>query len=316
MVGSSTKRFVTLDVFTHARFSGNPLAVVPDARGLTDAQMQTITREFNLSETIFVFPPENPAHDARVRIFYPQGEMPFAGHPTLGCAIYLACVAQNRAGNPSGDFEQQIVLEEPAGVVPVRVWRRGGETQAEFQAPVTPQMCDGHLARDECAAALGLQLEDIAPLGGTVAQGGPRFGYIGLRDSAALDRARPSQPVFDTCQRRLDVGGFYVFAKGPAQDGLECDWQARMFDPMGGIPEDPATGSATAIFAARLLWMGAIGDGETRLRLSQGVQMGRASALGLRIEVAQGRLRFVHVSGGAVMVSRGALIVPPHSADR
>ncbi|TAG15225.1 MAG: PhzF family phenazine biosynthesis protein, partial [Rhodobacterales bacterium] len=125
--------FHTCDVFTDRAFQGNPLAIVLGADGLTTAQMQTIAREFNLSETIFVQAPANPAHTARVRIFFPTAEIPFAGHPTIGCAIHLA-----EAMAPPGDYAMSLVLEEEAGLVPVQVWRKAGRTRAEFVAPVVP----------------------------------------------------------------------------------------------------------------------------------------------------------------------------------
>jgi trans-2,3-dihydro-3-hydroxyanthranilate isomerase len=149
--------FHTCDVFTDRAFQGNPLAIVLGADDLTPAQMQTIAREFNLSETIFVQQPRDPAHTARVRIFFPTAEIPFAGHPTIGCAIHLATAM---AG--SGDFDRDLVLEEEAGLVPVRVWRRGGMVRAEFRAPVVPHGVTDAPDRDRAlkvarlAAALGL----------------------------------------------------------------------------------------------------------------------------------------------------------------
>ncbi|WP_406735653.1 PhzF family phenazine biosynthesis protein [Thioclava sp. GXIMD4215] len=311
MAGSSTRAFVTLDVFTTTPFAGNPLALLPDATGLSDAQMQTIAREFNLSETIFVFPPADPAHRARVRIFYPQGEMSFAGHPTIGCAIFLAL--EDLAPDTDGaDFDRVLVLEEEAGLVPVRVWREAGEIRAEFQAPVLPECLPDDLpqsaAPDRCAAALGLGPADLddAPL--AVIAGGPRFAFIGLRDTEALARAWPVQPAFDLLQTELAAAGVYLYAPTGAYR-----WQGRMFDPMGGIPEDPATGSATALFAAQLLARGALRDGETCFALQQGVEMGRISDLGLRVICRGGRLASVHVSGAAVEISRGRLRPPPRS---
>ena len=151
-------RFHTLDVFTDTPFAGNPLAVVLDAGALTTAQMQTIAREFNLSETIFVMPPQDPAHTARVRIFFPTAEIPFAGHPTIGCAILLAETA-----NPGGDFAITITLEEEAGLVPVAVTRTGGRITAELTAPVLPHPAGDTPDTALLAAALGLGAKDIGP---------------------------------------------------------------------------------------------------------------------------------------------------------
>ena len=140
--------FHTLDVFTETPYTGNPLAVVLDAGGLTKRQMQTIAREFNLSETIFVRPPVDPDHTAEVRIFLPETEIPFAGHPTIGCAILLAEQAQ-----VPGDWTTLVTLEEQAGLVSVAVTRKGGRTHAELTAPVVPHAQPGVITAADAAAA-------------------------------------------------------------------------------------------------------------------------------------------------------------------
>ena len=151
-------QFHTLDVFTASRFGGNPLAVVMGADGLATVEMQAIAREFNLSETIFVQTPESAANTARVRIFFPTGEMPFAGHPTLGCAILLAEMNQKQGCS----FETEIRLEEAAGLVPVKVTRIGDVPVGIFKAPVVPFAAEGILpGREDMAAALGLEPHDI-----------------------------------------------------------------------------------------------------------------------------------------------------------
>jgi trans-2,3-dihydro-3-hydroxyanthranilate isomerase len=253
--------FHTCDVFTNRPFVGYPLAIVLGADDLTPGQMQTLAREFNLSETIFVQRPVNPAHTARVRIFFPTAEIPFAGHPTIGCAIHLATAA---AG--PGDFDRQIVLEEEAGLVPVRVWRQGGETRAEFIAPVVPHaVSDATVAGpDRLAAALGLAAADIgfgAHRPG-LWQGGPRFLYAPIASLDALTRARPIEPAWSEVTMAAGVDSIYLYAKDSARD-----YRARMFSPTAGIPEDPATGSASAILAAQLLASGTLTEGETRRAL-------------------------------------------------
>lgn len=297
-------RFHTLDVFTDRPFTGNPLAVVLGADDLTPARMQTIAREFNLSETIFVQRPRNPAHTARVRIFLPTAEIPFAGHPTIGCAIHLATVAE-----AAGDFDRSLVLEEEAGLVPVRVWRRGEVTRAEFVAPVLPHGVAGAriAADDRIAAALGLQPDEIG-LGSHrpgLWQGGPRFLYAPVGSLDALVRARPMQPFWSEVTNAAGTFGIYVYAEGP-----DCDFRARMFEPSGGVPEDPATGSASAILAAQLLAFGALPEGETWLALQQGVEMGRPSQIGLTARVAAGCLTEVRIAGSTVPVSEGWIRVP------
>ncbi len=300
--------FRTYDVFTDRPFVGNPLAIVLGADDLTPAQMQTLAREFNLSETIFVQRPANPAHTARVRIFFPTAEIPFAGHPTIGCAIHLASTA---AG--PGDFDQDLVLEEEAGLVPVRVWCRGGRIEAEFVAPVLAHAVtdapDTGAALDgrRLAAALGLGRHEIgfgAHQPG-LWQGGPRFLYVPVAGLDALARARPLEPVWSEQMQAAGVDSAYLYTPGSG-----CDYRARLFSPTAGIPEDPATGSASAIFAAQLLASGALSEDETRLTLHQGVEMGRPSVIGLTVRLAAGRLAEVRVAGCAVPVGEGRVRVP------
>ncbi len=298
--------FSVWDVFTTRPYAGNPLAIVEDAGHLSDAAMQAITREFNLSETIFVMAPEgdDPAHTAKVRIFTPHAEIPFAGHPTVGCAIHLATQAADK-----GDFATTLTLQEVAGLVPVTVERRGKSVAAEFRAPVLPFAPDGGTAPDagQAAAALGLAPEQVGFEGHApgVWQGGPGFVYVPVADMEALRAAAPGGAAYEAVCSEAGFGGIYVYTRGEA-----TDFAARMFAPGEGIPEDPATGSASAILAGQLLASGALGEGETQLTLAQGVEMGRPSAIGLRVTVTGGALEAVHVSGSAVPVSQGE-ITPP-----
>ena len=192
--------FHTFDVFTDTPYCGNPLAIVLGADNLGTMQMQTIAREFNLSKTIFVQSPDDPAHTAKVRIFLPTAELPFAGHPTIGCAILLA-----EKLNPSGDFEVEITLEEVAGLVPVNVARRGGNTTAEFTAPVIPFTHNGTLpATANIAKAVGLQASDIGTCG--IFQGGPSFINIPVNSIAALSIASPNGPEWIELTQGVDMG--------------------------------------------------------------------------------------------------------------
>ncbi len=294
--------FHTLDVFTDRPYTGNPLAVVLGADGLTTRQMQTMAREFNLSETIFVMAPRDPAHTARVRIFFPTAEIPFAGHPTLGCAVLLAGLAHG-----DGDWQAEITLEEEAGIVPVHLTRAHGLTHGTFTAPVIPHAAPGRADGTEIAAALGLRTGQIGF--GThrpgVWQGGPRFLYAPVADGAALAAARPQEPAWSTLMAGAGVDSAYLYTQG-----TDTDVAARLFSPTAGIPEDPATGSATAILSANLLAAGALGEGENHFTLSQGVEMGRPSRLALTVTVAQGALVAVRIGGNAVPVSHGR-IAPP-----
>lgn len=296
--------FTTCDVFTKLSFSGNPLAIVEGAKDLSTTQMQTIAREFNLSETIFVQPPVDPSHTAKVRIFFPTAEIPFAGHPTIGCAIHLAL---QDAGD--GDFDTLVTLEEEAGLVPVRVWRHGGQTRAELTAPVVPHAArEGQTpAREMLAAMLGLATEQIGF--GThhpgVYEGGPRFLYIPIKDLGALGKARAMEPHWSDAMRIAAVDSAYLYTPGDT-----ADFRARMFSPTAGIPEDPATGSASAILAAQLLASGALRETTTRLVLHQGVEMQRPSEIVLTVVTEYRTLKEVRIAGTAVPISQGWISIP------
>ncbi|WP_425071368.1 PhzF family phenazine biosynthesis protein [Sagittula sp. S175] len=298
-----TLPFATCDVFTEVAFGGNPLAIVEGADALSVAQMQTIAREFNLSETIFVQSPDDPAHTAKVRIFFPTAEIPFAGHPTIGCAIHLAL-----KDAPDGDFDTQVTLEEQAGLVPVKVWRTEGRAMAEFRAPVIPHAVEGVTTpgTDLLAGALGITPETIGfgrhrP---AVWQGGPRFLYIPVRTLDTLAQARPQEPRWSEVMEMAGVDSAYLYTPGDA-----CDLRARMFSPTAGIPEDPATGSASAILAAQLMASGAL-TGTNQFTLHQGVEMGRPSEITLTVLSEGDRIETVLVRGSAVPISQGRIRIP------
>jgi trans-2,3-dihydro-3-hydroxyanthranilate isomerase len=298
--------FHTLDVFTGRRFGSNPLAVVLGADGLAAPVMQAIAREFNLSETIFVQTPESASNTAKVRIFFPTGEMPFAGHPTLGCAILLAEM-KHKAGC---SFETEIRLEEVAGLVPVKVTRIGDAPVGMFKAPVVPFRAKSAApGKGDAAQALGLEPGDIGfdahAIG--VFEGGPRFLYIPVRSRAALAKARPQEPHWSAVTEAAEVDSAYLYTRGG--DGAETSFRARMFAPAAGIPEDPATGSATAILAAQLLAAGELGEGTNRFSFEQGYEMGRPSDLRLEVDAASGKVTAVRVGGSAVRVSEGTILV-------
>lgn len=299
-----TFRFHTLDVFTRKRFDGNPLAVVLDADPLTDAQMQTIAREFNLSETIFVMQPADPANTAKVRIFFPTGEIPFAGHPTVGCAVLLARMSQPSAT----DFETNIRLEEVAGLVPVKVTHAGGITRAIFTAPIVPFAVDVPLPSvEEVARMLSLLPADIGFDRHThrLHQGGPRCFHVPLASRSALARSRVNDSIWPAMAHGLGTDQVYVYTRGG--DHSRTSFRARMYAPTALTPEDPATGSATALLAAQLLVAEQIADGSHSWELEQGYEMGRPSDLHLEADVSGGRLTAVRVAGEAVPVMAGTL---------
>lgn len=286
-------RFHIYDVFTSTPFTGNPLAIVEGADGLSPGQMQTIARQFNLSETIFVQSPENPAHSAKVRIFFPTAEIPFAGHPTIGCALHLA-----------GATGTRIILEEQAGLVPVTITRMGGVATAEFTAPKRPVRHAPTPPHAMIAAALGITPARIGPHDPGVWEGGPAFMFVPVTDLATLAAARPQEPAWSVLMQAADVDSAYLYvmtAEGP---------RARMFSPGAGIPEDPATGSATAILAAQLLANGALADGTTQLHLTQGNEMGRPARLRLTVDVVQDAITAIRVAGSAIKIADGMIRTP------
>ena len=296
--------FTTYDVFTSRRFRGNPLAIVEEADALSTEQMQAIAREFNLSETIFVRKPKDPANTASVRIFLPAAEIPFAGHPTVGCAIHLA----SKKYKPGCSFETEIRLEEVAGLVPVRVSRIGDVPRARFTAPVVPFAVDMPLpSAEDVARALALSASDIGFDGHGLGlfQGGPRFFYVPLNSRAALARAKVIEPLWTAMISRMETGKAYLYTRGG--DGADTDFRGRMYAPGDGIPEDPATGSATALLAAQLLKSEGMKDGTHRFRLEQGYEMGRPSDLWLEADVAVAKLAAVRVAGQAVQIMSGVL---------
>lgn len=293
--------FHTLDVFTTTPYTGNPLAVVLGADGLSTAQMQTVTREFNLSETIFVQRPDAPAHTAKVRIFCPAVELPFAGHPTVGCAVLLAEMAN------SGDFAVKITLEERSGLVPVSVVHKNGITTAEFVAPVLPEIAAGVVPDTKSAArSLGLVAADIGF--GTHKpghwQGGPDFLYIPIASRQALSAAKPSGSWLEmtTAAKTQSV---YLYC----QDGE--GYAARMFAPEHGMPEDPATGSASAILAAQLHASASLADGTHVFALRQGEDMGRPSEISLTVEVTAGNITEIRIKGAATRFIHGQITCLP-----
>ena len=297
--------FHTLDVFTDRKFGGNPLAVVLGADHLSTEQMQTITREFNLSETTFVLKPDNPANSAKVRIFFPGGEMPFAGHPTLGTAALLAELKQR----PGCSFETRIVLELKAGLTPVTISRIVDRITGVFTAPIVPFRAEAFLPSVEATAtALNLDSQDIgfANHALTALEGGPRFFYVPVKSRAALEKSRVLEPHWSALIKPMQgVDAAYIYTRGG--DGAATDFRARLYAPTGGIPEDPATGSATALLAAQLLGAENLGDGTHHWQLEQGYEMGRPSDLRLEADVKGSKLTAVRVGGCAVRMMSGEI---------
>ncbi len=298
-------QFHTLDVFTTRKFCGNPLAVVLGADHLSTEQMQTITKEFNLSETSFVMTPADPAHTAKVRIFYPGGEMPFAGHPTLGTAALLA----ELKNKPGCSFETRITLELPAGLTPVSITRIADHISGVFTAPIVPFRAPVALPGiADTARALSLETTDIGFDDHAIAslEGGPRFFCVPVKSRAALERSQVREPYWSSLITPMGgVDAAYVYTRGG--DDPKTNFRARMYCPTGGIIEDPATGSATALLAAQLLSAENLKDGTHHWQLEQGYEMGRPSDLRLEADVKESKLTAVRVGGSAVRVMSGEI---------
>ena len=280
-----TFRYVVADVFTDTPLAGNPLAVFTDGRGLEDDELQRLARELNLSETVFVLSPEAGGH-ARIRIFTPSVELPFAGHPTLGTAFVL--------GGPLQLGE--IRLETLSGIVPVELEREGDRIVFGEMLQPLPTW-EPYAAAEALLAALGIERSEL-PV--EHYDNGARFAYVGLPSVEELTALRPDVGAL------LDVPGLlgaYCFA------GSGGKWRARMFAPGGGIAEDPATGSAAGPFAVHLARHGRIGFGD-EIEITQGVEIGRPSTLFARADGTADRLERVEVGGSAVIVARGEFRLP------
>jgi trans-2,3-dihydro-3-hydroxyanthranilate isomerase len=297
------RRFVTCDVFTDTRFGGNPLAVVLDAEGLSDAQMQQVAREFNYSETTFVLPAEN-GHDRRVRIFTPSREVPFAGHPNVGTAFVLASLGEfGRL-----DVPLVVTFEEVAGLVPVSVHRLDGDRiWCELKAPEALSL-GPELPVEAVAEGLGLTPEDIAtdrhrP---RVASVGLEFVVVELASRSALERAHPDEAALE---RLVTLGASTPDIHVYVVDGTEgFDLRARMFAPFDGVAEDPATGSANCALVGLLATLDDT-EGERSWRIAQGAEMGRPSVLDARVHGAGGEVAGVWIGGSSVLVTEGTIEV-------
>ena len=288
--------FETVDVFTATRFGGNPLAVLTDARGLNDAAMQRIAREFNLSETTFVLPPADPAHTAQVRIFTPAVELPFAGHPNVGTALVLAAWR--------GDRPETMVFEEAAGLVPIRFNWSAAVPMATLDAP-QPLELGETIPPSTIAACAGLAETDVlTALHQPVIAGTGTPFVIAEVTPEALARAGGDLAAMRVAANRYPVRpiGFPLHLHARSDTGR----RTRMFSPLSGIAEDPATGSANVALAALLLSLS--GDDAMSLTIEQGVEMGRPSLLYARARRAPDGIR-ASIGGSAVPVSRGTITV-------
>jgi trans-2,3-dihydro-3-hydroxyanthranilate isomerase len=301
------RRYAVLDVFTDTPLAGNGLAVVLDSEGLSDERMQKIARAFALSETVFVLPAEAQGHSARVRIFTPARELPFAGHPTVGTAVLLAT---RKLVDIAGQCDAMIVLEE--GVGPVRcgvILHPEAAGYAEFDVPRKPAEITTAIDKDAVAAALGLLPREIGfenhvP---TAFEAGVPFTFVPVHDLAVAARARPVRELWSAAFSDGRPSAVFLYCRETVKH--DAAFHARMFSPDMGIDEDPATGSAAAAFAGVVQRFDEPTDGRHVLPIEQGIEMGRPSLIQLELEVAAGQLKTVRIGGYAVLVAEGDLHV-------
>ncbi|ASY58140.1 MULTISPECIES: PhzF family phenazine biosynthesis protein [Sinorhizobium] len=300
--------YVTVDVFTAERFTGNQLAVIPDARGLSDEQMQAIATEFGYSEVTFVLPPDDPANTARVRIFTPTAEIPFAGHPNVGTAFVLGQQGEIFGRRP-GD---KLRFEEKAGLVEVALLGDGDAIAGARIVAPRPLSIGPVIDAATVAACASLRPEDVSERTHPAVRVsvGLAFAAAEVRDVAALSNARPDVSAFHEANARYpladDSFSLFLYARTP-----ERPWQirARMFAPLDNVIEDPATGSASAALGAYLASLLPQADAEIEIVIEQGVEMGRRSVITVRVNKKNGTVREVSVSGNCVAVMRGSIEV-------
>jgi trans-2,3-dihydro-3-hydroxyanthranilate isomerase len=298
------RRYVTVDVFTDRVFGGNPLAVVLDAQGLKKPQMQAIATEFNYAETTFVLPPRDPEHSAHVRIFTPRTEVPFAGHPNVGTAVVFAREGEGQGGPPL----ERLIFEEAAGLVPIRLIRQNSAVVgAEFTAPETLSV-GSPVNSAELAECLSLTAADV-----NLTTHPPQVLSVGrpclvaeITTRDALRRAKPNSKTHERVLPPIGTDAIYCYSRGATPQQLH----ARMFSPLDGIVEDPATGSAAAATISLLAALRPERDAEMPWRIEQGVEMGRPSLLKGRTEKRDGTVTAVHIGGFAVQVMSGVINTP------
>ncbi|MDQ3243118.1 MAG: PhzF family phenazine biosynthesis protein [Gemmatimonadota bacterium] len=309
------RKYHTADVFTDTAFGGNQLAVLTDAAGLTHDDMKAIAREFNFSESVFVLPPEDSRNTRKLRIFTPGGELPFAGHPTVGTAFVLAECGEIEL---SGD-ETRIVFEEGVGPVPVLIRSKGGRPVfTQLTAAKLPERSNETYDAATVASLLSLEAADIGAQEGLTIEAvsaGVPFLFVPLRDLDALGRARLRLDRWEKALMNSWAPEIYLFVEdeeSARRDGMlsgDGVIRARMFAPTMGIAEDPATGGAAAAFGGYLAWRSIRKEGMLRWTIHQGVEMGRPSRLEVETDVANGKVQAVRVGGASLLISTGILHV-------
>lgn len=295
--------YVICDVFTDQRFGGNQLAVIPDAADLTTTQMQQIAREFNFSESTFVLPAEK-GHTARVRIFTPGSEVPFAGHPNVGTAFALATTGRIEA---AFDGDTEIIFEQEAGLVPITIrCTSGSVVSCELSAP-EPVSLGASVGAEVAAAALGLDADDVVTMTHPpqVASVGLPFLMVELRSLDSLGRARAVNDRLAELRGQGLPPYVHLYVRMPP--GESVDLQARMFAPLDGVAEDPATGSANCALAGMLAQLDERSNGDFEWTIAQGIEMGRPSLLRARANKRDAGVAHTWIGGSSVLVATGTL---------
>lgn len=291
------RRYTLLNVFASGPGGGNPLAVVADVAGLDAGAMQAIARKLDLSETVFLLPPQNPAHTASIRIFTPATEVPFAGHPTVGAAAFLA---EERVWSKAGaEFDALVVLEAKAGILRVAV-KPGKPPFAEFDALQLPRDAGETAPVDRLAAALGLATSEIGfenfkPCRFTA---GVPLTFVPVKDLAAIGRASVVEQYWHDAFGADGLGAAYLYCRETVR--RKASFHARMFAPLMGVPEDPATGSGAAAFAGVINLFDAPPEGTYNAMIEQGIEMGRPSEIFLEMEIKNRQCRAVRIGGHAM----------------
>lgn len=295
-------QFYTLDVFTDKPFKGNQLAVFPHSEGLSDLMMKNIAREFNFSETVFIFPPSNQSADFQVRIFTPGGEIPFAGHPTIGAGFLLAYLAMIPLNSP----QTSVILEEKVGNIPVTIYSENGiPHSAELKSTNTPEFFDDIPTSETLAEVLSLSMEDLHPSFAPKAVScGLPFLIIPVNRLSALQRAKINLSIWQETLK--DSVAPHVYPCYPLE---EYHWRVRMFAPALNITEDPATGSAATAFASYLARYQPQVNGSWQWLIEQGIEMGRASKISAIALKENNQIKEVKVRGECVMITEGCLLV-------
>jgi trans-2,3-dihydro-3-hydroxyanthranilate isomerase len=299
-------RFYLADVFTDRIFGGNQLAVFPEAQGLSSEQMQQVAREFNLSETVFVFPAQLPQHHCRLRIFTPGTELPFAGHPTIGTAHILATLGVI----PTLGEETTVVFEEGVGPVSVNIRLESGQPVfAALTAAKLPEFGPEPPVSAKLAALLSLETSDLLgeEMRPQAVSCGVPFLFVPLRDRAALSRAQLDRQQWKQTLASYWAPDLYLIAFDPLD---HAHLWARMFAPAMGIDEDPATGAAATALAGYLGHRDCFADGTLHWTVEQGIEMGRPSLLQIEADKQNGEIQAIRVGGVSVWVGEGTIEIP------